>query len=535
MASSFSHRSPLLRILQHSYHSTIAFPSVGQSGAKEFSEILELQNAGENQFRRAISRREFVKETASAFALGIGALSLPRLARGANATPKIAIVGAGLAGLSTAYYLRRAGLPATLYEAANRIGGRVITLHDTFGSGLHTELGGEFIDTHHDTMHELASHFDLALTSVKDPALVDHAYFSGGRHYSEKEVVECFRKIAPQIAKDRASLSTTNVLNEFESAKAFDNLSLAEYFDRLQLPTWFNRILSAAYTTEYGLDCGDQSSLNFIQVVKTDTGENRFDIFGDSDECCRIEGGNGRLTKTMAEDLHLQIETGMRLVRIAKKASTYHLTFEHSAAGTKMIEADIVVMTLPFSVLRKLEMKMELPASKHKAIQELGYGTNAKLITGFRSAPWRSGGFSGYTFTDEEYLTGWEAAHDPTTNASAFTMLLGGREGVNSNSGAPTELANRLLPGLDAAYTGSAASFTGIAERFHWPSNPYSLGCYSCYKPGQWTSIAGKEVETVGALYFAGEHCGGDFQGFMEGAALSGKNAALAIAKRIGK
>jgi monoamine oxidase len=59
------------------------------------------------------------------------------------------------------------------------------------------------------------------------------------------------------------------------------------------------------------------------------------------------------------------------------------------------------------------------------------------------------------------------------------------------------------------------------------------LGSYICYTTGQYTGIAGAEVLPVGNVYFAGEHCGGDFSGFMNGAALSGREAAEAIVEKV--
>jgi monoamine oxidase len=59
-----------------------------------------------------------------------------------------------------------------------------------------------------------------------------------------------------------------------------------------------------------------------------------------------------------------------------------------------------------------------------------------------------------------------------------------------------------------------------------WPTFPFTLGAYSCYKVGQWTTIAGAEIKPVGNLFFAGEHCSQDFQGYMNGAAETGKQVA---------
>ena len=70
-----------------------------------------------------------------------------------------------------------------------------------------------------------------------------------------------------------------------------------------------------------------------------------------------------------------------------------------------------------------------------------------------------------------------------------------------------------------------------LAHLEHWPSNPLTRGSYTCYTPGQFTTIAGHEGQPVGNLFFAGEHANSfyEWQGFMEGAALSGVDAAAAI------
>lgn len=63
----------------------------------------------------------------------------------------------------------------------------------------------------------------------------------------------------------------------------------------------------------------------------------------------------------------------------------------------------------------------------------------------------------------------------------------------------------------------------------HWPSFPWTQGSCACFGPGDWTGLRGAMCETVGRLYFAGEHCALDTQGFMEGGCESGETAAQAI------
>ena len=74
----------------------------------------------------------------------------------------VIVIGAGLAGLSAAYDLQRAGWKVTVLEARDRVGGRVYSLRK-FSNGLVAEAGGEFIEESHTRMLAYADQFDLKL------------------------------------------------------------------------------------------------------------------------------------------------------------------------------------------------------------------------------------------------------------------------------------------------------------------------------------------------------------------------------------
>ena len=114
--------------------------------------------------------------------------------------------------------------------------------------------------------------------------------------------------------------------------------------------------------------------------------------------------------------------------------------------------------------------------------------------------------------------------------AGILTNFVGGRHGVEIGNGSAKEQADIAVRELVAIYPGISAARSGAREaRFHWPSHPWTLGSYACFRPGQWTTLRGAIGEPVGNLYFAGEHCAFDNQGFMEGGVETGEWAAKAI------
>ena len=191
-------------------------------------------------------------------------------------------------------------------------------------------------------------------------------------------------------------------------------------------------------------------------------------------------------------------------------------------------------MTLPFSILRDIELRMELPPLKQRVIRELGYGTNSKFIVETRNRPWRQAGYRGYLFA-ERIPNGWDSTQMQQNNAGAgtFTCFFGGERGKNAARGTEKEQLAHILPDLDGAFPGAAADLSGNMELAHWPGNPFVKGSYSCFAVGQASLFEGAAFEPVRRLFFAGEHCSTDYWGFMNGAAETGRRAAEKVLKKM--
>ncbi|NJR38397.1 MAG: FAD-dependent oxidoreductase, partial [Leptolyngbyaceae cyanobacterium CSU_1_4] len=91
-----------------------------------------------------------------------------------------------------------------------------------------------------------------------------------------------------------------------------------------------------------------------------------------------------------------------------------------------------------------------------------------------------------------------------------------------------------LLNDFEGIFPGIGAAQQGRGVRSFWAAEPYSLGSYACYLPGQWTAIGGAEGERVGNIWFAGEHCSPGSQGYMNGACETAETAARSILQDLG-
>jgi len=494
---------------------------------------------------RAYSRRGFLGTSAAAAAAlaascrraGVPPAEAP-LPSASNqpSSPRIAIVGAGVAGLNAAYKLKQAGLTSTLYEGANRTGGRMFTASNLLGDGLTTELGGEFIDSSHTEMLALMTEFGLDKLDVQAPAyasLKPETYFINGRHYTQAQAARAFVPLAKRIAKDYDALGDVVNYQTEGGGSALDRQTITQYFDHIGATGWMRELFEVAYVTEYGLDAGEQSALNFVFLIGTGELDDHdaCSLLGESDERYKVKGGNQRVVDELARRVAPQIKPLHRLEAIRSRGDGYTLTFQADGKAVDA-DADIVLLALPFSILRDVTIEVPLPEIKTRAIRELGYGTNAKVLVGFKSRPWEQQGYAGSTYSDESFQLAWSNSFMQPGQAGGLTLYSGGKRGIEAGQGTAEEAAARLMAGIERAYPGTTAARNGKVSRFHWPSFPWTKGSYSCYKPGQWTTIAGSEGLPVGNLFFAGEHCSYDFQGFMNGGAQTGADAAKAMMAR---
>ena len=459
--------------------------------------------------------------------------------------PEIAIIGGGIAGLYAAYYLQLNKIRAQVYEADVRVGGRMYSARNIFGAGTWTELGGEFIDTAHLEIWKLIHHFGLeTIDTHKDAAETDkskefnkEAFFVSGKRYSKEEVFEQLKLACAKIEADRDACK-----KEVSREKQQDSINMQDYVNGLPCKQWMKDIILAAYTGEYGADPADQSSLGLIYViVPAEKPIEELAFFGDSDERYKVKNGNQNITDSLYGKVKEQVNLSYKLTAISSNGKKTTMKF----ANGKEVTADYVIMTLPFSVLRNIEMKIDgMPEDKLHCIKTLGYGQNSKVLMGFNKRVWREEDpkkvYAGYLY-NPVVVNGWDNSHMQNDNKGkgGYSLLLGGKKSTDLAAKFPGKiLASDLTDGdvkvfmdeLDLVFPGMKANSANNNKAMLWPNNPHSLGSYTSCKPGQVTTLTHELIaSTVGNIYFAGEHTSKDHQGFMNGGAESGRIAAAKI------
>ena len=477
----------------------------------------------------ALSRRQFIG-AAGAAAVSVAAWT----PRARAATPsKIVVVGGGLAGLTCAYRLKQAGVTAELHEASDRLGGRCWSIRGAFAPGLVAEHGGELIDTGHIELRQLAKELGFALDNLLQGETngTEPLYWFDGRPYTYEEANADFNAVYQKVHKDLSAASfPTTYASSTPRGRELDAMTITEWIEESVpggIRSRFGQLLDVAYNIEFGAECSEQSALNHLYLLGY-VGQGRLRLFGQSNEKFHVRGGNDQVPQAMAAALRAQITTGSELVGIRlTSGGRYTLTFDQGTT-TKTVTADRVVLALPFSILaRSVDFSgAGFDTRKTRAIRELPMGTNSKLNVGFKTRHWRSLGCNADTYADTGFQSTWEVSRAQPGTPGILVDYTGGKIGASFGSGTPATRAKQFLGQIEPMLPGITAQWDGRATVDYWAAYPWTLGSYSYYKPGQYTRFGGAEPEISGACHFAGEHTTQDFQGYLQGAVVTGERAA---------
>ena len=526
-------RSSLMRLVQSLAARTRPGPaSEDEARIQSTRRRQAARRAAQRAQRRELLRRGLALVTAATVA---PAALAQRAAAGAS---RVAVVGGGLAGLTAAWRLAQDGIAATVYEAAPRVGGRCWTERRAFDGGQIAERGGELVDTAHDEVIDLALTLGLSLDDLyaATPKDAESFYWIGGARYSEAEAAADFRKLWPALSRDARRLGDElPTFAKFTREQAvLDRMTAREWF-ATRVPGGYEsrlaRLLRNAYVEELGAEPEETSAITVIDLLR-DSPRDRLSPYEESDQRYHIRGGNDQLVSRMAESLAGRIETGTRLVSLARRGDGgCRLAFARDGA-TRVVDADHVVLAMPFTLLREVDLSNGgFRPRKLAAIRELGMGRNTKLQLQFGERAWLARRGNGETRVEGSYQVSWDVSRAQPGAMGILNFYSGGNTASAAGDGAPEERAKAALADLERIHPGIGAHWNGRVIRNAWDRNPWSRGSYSLLKPGQYTAFHGSESLPEGRVHFAGEQSSLDWYGYLNGAVESGLRAARDVSR----
>jgi monoamine oxidase len=519
---------------------------------------------------RRLSRRSVLKAGAAIGVLAAtGSLALPRSARAAT-QPRIAIVGGGVAGLRCAHRLwTKWKRPSTVYEWDDRVGGRLETLRGYFANGQIVEQHGEFVSSEHAATLNLAAGLGLTLDTASTPASyptgTEDTYWLNGSRYSQAMLNADWQRFAWATFNNAIQQAPwpTRYTSYTQAGYDFDHMSVVDWINGNipgGLSSQFGRLCYYVVISEYGGPPEQQSALNLVYILGYNDSSNGRQyqskttpsLYG-TDEKWHIHGGNDQLITGMVGQLPSgSVKTGYQLVALKDNGNlTYTLTFQVGTSATQ-ITADHVVLALPFSTLRNVDLsKTNLSPLKRTAISNLQLGHNAKIQIQVAGRPWNSDGYTGNMLTDLNLTApgtpsgpaigvdgGWDATSYQPGSTGIFLDFPGGADGAAlaakyglavDEGPAPVKMVNDVLVNLEKVFPGITTAWNAGPKLAYYNDgniDPHLYGAWSQYGIGQYTGFSGIEPVREGNIHFAGEHTSMDFQGFIEGGVTSGERVA---------
>lgn len=414
----------------------------------------------------------------------------------------VAVVGAGMAGLSAARALMDAGADVTVYEARARIGGRVHTSH--LWRDVPCDLGASWI-------HGPRSNPITALARAVGAKTVTTRYDSGLLYQNGAPVDAAFDAGDWVAAAQDLALAAEGDMSLQQAITALPDYADLTRDQALALRATLHREIEHEYGGDWGqlsvrwLDAGDEFSGHDVVLPQ----------------------GYGQIVDHVAKGL--TIKTGVRVAELRAVSGGVEVCF----AGGQVVRADAAIVTLPLGVLQAGDVVFDPPLSneRQRAIAALGMGLYNKVFLRFDrvldmpAVDWLENlGAKDLAFNN--WLNLPHILGAPAMLGFNAADVAAGIEGWGDG-----DIIDAATAGLRAMF-GSSFPTPNAAQITRWRADPLARGSYSFHALG---AQEGARADLFGAdwdgrIAFAGEAASVDHPSTVHGAWLSGQQAVATLA-----
>ena len=406
------------------------------------------------------------------------------------------------------------------------------TLREPFTEGLYAEVGAMRIPRAHALTMEYIEQFCLktndfamdnpnsyyyiggrkmrAAEAQANPALLGFEVFdheiglTAGQRY-----VNTLRPLLDMLARD-GDLAWEEIVDKY------DQYSTREF---LELSGWSEGMIEM-----FGLLANQEAVMNssFLELFREDSGNYYTNMV-------EIEGGTDRLPYAFLPGLRNNLRFGAKMIAIDQSPDDVTIHYK-TQAGRFAEKGDYAIITIPFPVLRHVEVLKPFTRAKQRAIRQLHYDASAKILFQCRRRFWEQddGIFGGGTLTDLPIRNLYYPDHGRETGRGVLLASYTWSEDAQRwGSLKPYDRITQALDDIAEIHPQIVEEFE-VGTSWMWHDDEFAGGAFALFDPGQQTLLHEEIIRPEGRIHFAGEHAS-LYHAWIQGALESGLRAAIAI------
>lgn len=420
----------------------------------------------------------------------------------------VVVVGAGLSGLTAARDLHRAGVDVVVLEAADRVGGRAMSVTSAHGSRL--DLGGQWIGHDHHRITAMAAEQGAeayVMHTTTTPLAI-----AGGRTLS---------LASPPLLIAGIALGIVGALAAVGAPARWNSVTVNHWLRRVPNRT-ARRLLEVIALISWTGDLDRLSVYAMLRTIREQGGlRNILATRGGAQETLLVDGA-GSLAEQLAAELGVRVRTDSRVLAISRDDDGVTV---RTATGD--VRAAEVVVTVPPPVAARIVHTPPLPPERAALERNTYMGSVYKAIAVYDRPFWRTRANAECVVLDGPGSAVFDSS--PPAGPGHLCVLIGGPAARELDALDPDARRDAVLRPLVDRLGSDILTPVDWHEKA-WHRDEFVGGGYLALPhPGTTDGIGSMSSAAVGHIHWAGSETARDHPGYLDGAIESGERAAVEV------